>query len=137
MLAITASTGIAATHVQGVTIHSWSGIGIKESLNETDLTHLLKKKLIKQHYQKTKTLIIDEISMLHPYQLDMIDTIARRLLKVDEPVGGLQVIVCGDFFQLPPVSSAIFHQRRFWFCMVCNEGVVDLWHKNKLSNVFQ
>jgi ATP-dependent DNA helicase PIF1 len=114
-VAMTASTGIAATHVQGVTIHSWSGIGIKESLHETDLAHLLKKKLIKQHYQKTKTLIIDEISMLHPHQLDMIDTIARHLLKTDEPFGGLQVIVCGDFFQLPPVSSALSPQKQFAF----------------------
>jgi ATP-dependent DNA helicase PIF1 len=114
-VAMTASTGIAATHVQGVTIHSWSGIGIKESLNETDLEYLLKKKLITKHYQETKTLIIDEISMLHPHQLDMIDTIARRLLKADEPFGGLQVIVCGDFFQLPPVSSGLSHQKRFAF----------------------
>ncbi|MBP6104494.1 MAG: AAA family ATPase [Gammaproteobacteria bacterium] len=115
IVAITASTGIAATHVQGVTIHSWSGIGIKDSLNETELEHLLKKKVIKQHYKKTKVLIIDEISMLHPHQLDMIDTIARCLLKADEPFGGLQVIVCGDFFQLPPVSSALSPQKRFAF----------------------
>ena len=114
-VAMTASTGIAATHVQGVTIHAWSGIGIKESLNETDLQHLLKKKLIKKHYQETKTLIIDEISMLHPYQLDMIDSIARYLLKRDEPFGGLQVILCGDFFQLPPVSSGLSHPNRFAF----------------------
>ena len=81
-VAMTASTGIAATHVQGVTIHSWSGIGVKERLNDTNLAHLLKKKLIKKHYEKTKTLIIDEISMLHPYQLDMTDTIARYILEI-------------------------------------------------------
>jgi hypothetical protein len=43
--------------------------------------------------------------MLHPHQLDMIDTLARAMLKPDEPFGGLQVILCGDFFQLPPVSG--------------------------------
>lgn len=104
-IAVTASTGIAATHLQGVTIHSWSGIGIRDSINEKDLEKILTSKLIKRNYKKTKTLIIDEISMLHKHQLDMIDTIARHILEFDKPFGGLQVILCGDFFQLPPVSS--------------------------------
>jgi hypothetical protein len=62
--------------------------------------------LTKQNYKKTKTLIIDEISMLHKHQLDMIDTVARHILGTEKPFGGMQVILCGDFFQLPPVSSA-------------------------------
>jgi len=114
-VAVTASTGIAATHLQGVTIHSWSGMGIKDSLSAEDLEHILKKKLIKHHYKNTKTLIIDEISMLHGYQLDMVDRIARHMLKPDEPFGGLQVILCGDFFQLPPVSTASSKEIRFAF----------------------
>lgn len=114
-VAVTASTGLAATHLQGVTIHSWSGIGIKEHLHEKDLAYLAKKKLIKDHYQKTKVLMIDEISMLHAYQLDMIDKIARHFLKPHEPFGGLQVIVCGDFFQLPPVASRTSKTVRFAF----------------------
>lgn len=103
---MTASTGIAATHLQGVTIHSWSGIGIKDSINEKDLEKIITSKLIKRNYKKTKTLIIDEISMLHQYQLDMIDNIARHILEPNKAFGGLQVILCGDFFQLPPVSSS-------------------------------
>ncbi len=105
-VAVTASTGIAATHLYGVTIHSWSGIGVRERLTEEDLEKILTKKLIKQNYKKTKTLIIDEISMLHKYQLDMIDMVARRILGTEKPFGGMQIILCGDFFQLPPVSSA-------------------------------
>lgn len=105
-VAVTASTGIAATHLQGVTIHSWSGIGVRDSLTSEDLEKILTKKLIKQNYKKTKTLIIDEISMLHKHQLDMIDTVARHILGTEKPFGGMQVILCGDFFQLPPVSSA-------------------------------
>lgn len=105
-IAVTASTGIAATHLQGATIHSWSGIGIRDSLNEKDLDKIISSKLIKRNYKKAKTLIIDEISMLHKHQLDMVDTIARRILDPDKPFGGLQVILCGDFFQLPPVSSS-------------------------------
>lgn len=104
-VAITASTGIAATHLQGTTIHSWSGIGVRDYLSQQDLEKLLTNKRIKRNYNKTKVLIIDEISMLHKHQLDMVDMIARYILRKEEAFGGIQVVLCGDFFQLPPVSS--------------------------------
>jgi ATP-dependent exoDNAse (exonuclease V) alpha subunit len=105
-VAVTASTGIAATHLHGVTIHSWSGMGVRDNIGEKELEKMLTRGLIKRNYKNTKTLIIDEISMLHKHQLDMIDTISRYILEPDKPFGGLQVILCGDFFQLPPVSSS-------------------------------
>lgn len=105
VVAVTASTGIAATHLQGMTIHSWSGIGIKDDLDDKDLLNLKKNSRIKRHYEEAKVLIIDEISMLHPHQLDMVDQVAKTILKSAEPFGGMQVIFCGDFFQLPPVSN--------------------------------
>jgi len=105
VVAVTASTGIAATHLQGVTLHSWSGIGVNDSLTRKDLEKLESNSRIKRNYQKTKVLIIDEISMLHKHQLDMVDTIARHMLNSDDAFGGMQIILCGDFFQLPPVSS--------------------------------
>lgn len=104
--AVTASTGIAATHLHGMTIHSWSGIGVKNQLEQKELEKIAKTPRIREHYEKTKVLIIDEISMLHPHQLDMVDTIAKNILKNDLPFGGMQVVLCGDFFQLPPVSSS-------------------------------
>lgn len=104
-VAVTASTGIAATHLQGVTIHSWSGIGVKDQLTQKDLDNLLETNRIKRNYEKAKVLIIDEISMLHKFQLEMVDSIARLMLKRDQPFGGIQVVLCGDFFQLPPVST--------------------------------
>ncbi len=112
-VAMTASTGIAATHLHGTTIHAWSGIGIKDSISQLDLEKLHKNKRIKSNYKKTKVLIIDEISMLHKYQLDMVDFIARNFLDPDSVFGGLQVIVCGDFFQLPPVSSSLEEEKQF------------------------
>ncbi|MDF1827735.1 MAG: PIF1 family DEAD/DEAH box helicase [Legionellaceae bacterium] len=105
-VAVTASTGIAATHVQGTTIHAWSGIGVRNHVTQHDLEKLLKIPRIRSHYKKTHVLIIDEVSMLHPYQLDMVDKIARYMRNCDEPFGGIQVVLCGDFFQLPPVSTA-------------------------------
>ncbi len=103
-VAVTASTGIAATHIDGRTIHSWSGIGVRDSLNEGELEKLAGNARIRRNYEKTKVLVIDEISMLHPHQLDMVDRIARRMLDFSRPFGGLQVVLCGDFFQLPPVT---------------------------------
>ena len=105
-VAITASTGIAATHLQGMTIHAWSGMGVRDSISNKDMEKILTTPRLKRNYKNTKVLIIDEISMLHKHQLDMVDSIACYVLDNDEPFGGIQVVVCGDFFQLPPVSNA-------------------------------
>jgi len=106
-VAVTASTGIAATHLQGSTIHAWSGIGVKDSLTDKDIEKILTTDRIKRNYKKTRVLIIDEISMLHKHQLDMVDQIAKLMSGNDKPFGGIQVVLCGDFFQLPPISSTM------------------------------
>lgn len=103
-VAITASTGIAATHMNGKTIHSWAHIGIKEYLTATDLQHLFKRKEHRQAIAEAKVLIIDEVSMLHHFRLDMVDAILRKVHGKDEAFGGIQVVLCGDLFQLPPVT---------------------------------
>ncbi|MEX0933642.1 MAG: helix-turn-helix domain-containing protein [Candidatus Paceibacterota bacterium] len=103
---ITASTGIAATHMNGVTIHSWSGIGVKDSLSDSDIHDLVKKRYLAKHFEKTNVLIIDEISMLHSFQLDMVDRICRAFKQNDSAFGGVQVVLCGDFFQLPPIGAS-------------------------------
>lgn len=100
--AITASTGIAASHFDGVTIHSWSGIGVRDSLSESDLEKIKKKK---RSIEDTAVLIIDEISMLHSRQWEMVNQVTKYCRGNDKPFGGLQIIVCGDFFQLPPVEK--------------------------------
>lgn len=101
-VAITATTGLAATHIGGNTIHAWSGIGIHDELPQKFFDNLSKSR--REIIEKTDTLIIDEISMLHDYRLDMVDVVARTVRKSDEPFGGIQIILCGDFFQLPPVN---------------------------------
>lgn len=104
-VAVTASTGIAATHLGGQTIHSWAGIGIKNKLEGHDLSKIAANRSRKQRITSARILIIDEISMLHPYRLDMVDEVCRFVRQVDLPFGGLQVVLCGDFFQLPPVED--------------------------------
>lgn len=101
--AVTASTGIASTHIGGTTIHAWSGIGIKQRLGAFDLDALEEKANVYKRWTDTQVLIIDEISMLHASFVDMLDQVGKHLRRSDKPFGGLQVVFTGDFFQLPPV----------------------------------
>ena len=104
-VAVTASTGIAATHMSGTTIHSWSGIGIKDELSERDLTTLSRKQFLADRLKDTAVLIIDEISMLHAKQLNAVNEVLKHVRKSPLAFGGIQVVVAGDFFQLPPIGS--------------------------------
>ncbi len=106
-VAITASTGIAATHMNGQTIHGWAGIGIRESLGDFEMEQLEQKQYLWKRFEKARVLIIDEVSMLHAHRLDMVERVCRRFKRNDLPFGGLQVILSGDFFQLPPVTRRV------------------------------
>lgn len=101
-VSVTATTGLAATHINGTTLHAWSGIGVKDELEEDFEDYLLKSR--RDIIETTDVLVIDEISMLHDYRLDMVDTVARKVRDDERPFGGIQVVLCGDFFQLPPVN---------------------------------
>ena len=101
--AITASTGIAATHIGGMTIHSWCGIGIKTELDRHDLNKIASTKYIEKRVRQTKILIIDEVSMLPPETITMVDLVCREIKQNSEPFGGIIVVFVGDFFQLPPI----------------------------------
>jgi hypothetical protein len=101
---ITAATGIAATHVGGMTLHSWSGIGVNDFLTDADVDRIASKEHISKRITKAKVLIIEEISMLSAATFEMADKICREVRRIDRPFGGLPVILVGDFFQLPPIS---------------------------------
>jgi ATP-dependent exoDNAse (exonuclease V) alpha subunit len=105
-VAVTASTGIAATHIGGSTIHSWSGLGIKDVLSQWDIELLKNNDRLIKRYNSTDILVIDEVSMLHGSRLDMVNQVCKLLRGSDKPFGGLQVILVGDLFQLPPVSRS-------------------------------
>ncbi|MFZ2522700.1 MAG: AAA family ATPase [Minisyncoccia bacterium] len=112
-VAVTASTGIAATHIGGMTIHSWSGLGIRDTLSDYDIENLMQKPYLYKRFERTKVLVIDEVSMLHHFRLDMIEWICRQMKRNERPFGGMQIILCGDFFQLPPVSRGNSEQSEF------------------------
>ena len=107
---VTAATGIAATHVGGLTLHSWSGIGIAESLSRADVDRIAGKEHIAKRIMKAKVLIIEEISMLSSATFEMADAVCREVRRVDKPFGGLTVVLVGDFFQLPPVARRSFSE---------------------------
>ena len=101
-VSVTATTGLAATHLGGTTIHSWSGIGISDEIEQGFSDRISKTR--RGIVEKTDVLVIDEISMLHDFRLDLIDEILRGVRESDQPFGGVQVVMSGDFFQLPPIN---------------------------------
>ena len=101
-VSVTATTGLAATHLGGNTIHAWSGIGIYDYLSKKFFEKIPKTRM--EIIKNTDILVIDEISMLHDFRLDMVEEICRIIRQNDKPFGGIQVILCGDFFQLPPIN---------------------------------
>lgn len=135
VVAVTATTGLAATHLGGNTIHAWSGIGVHDELPKNFYKDLPKGR--RDMIAKTDVLVIDEISMLHDFRLDMIDEVARKIRKDDRPFGGLQVVLCGDFFQLPPVNrrdsreggfvvhSRAWHATRLTICYLTEQHRQD------------
>lgn len=104
-IAVTASTGIAACNIGGVTIHSFAGIGIGVDSAEQLTTRIRKNKKAMSRWLRTKVLIIDEVSMVDGDLFDKLAQIGSALRKDPRPFGGIQVIVTGDFFQLPPVAK--------------------------------
>lgn len=103
-VAVTASTGIAATHIGGMTIHAWSGIGTKDTLTSYDLDQIATRERVVKRIKKAQVLVIDEISMLDGKIVDMVNAVCRTVRQNNDPFGGLQVVFVGDFFQLPPVT---------------------------------
>src|SRR3990172_841072 len=112
--AYTASTGIAATHGHGVTIHAWSGIGVRETLDRRDLDTLAANRraaapLQRGHGAGIGVLLIDKISIPPARSLGLVDAFCRHIRGSAAPFGGLQVVLVGDFFQLPPVVRSEEH----------------------------
>ena len=125
-VAVTASTGIAATHIGGQTIHSWSGLGIRDTLTDRDIDDMMQKSYLYKRFENAKVLIIDEISMLHHFRLDLIEWVCRQFKHNDAPFGGMQVVLCGDFFQLPPITRGEIYESQFAF-------KADTWEGSNFS----
>lgn len=114
-LGVSATTGISALQIKGRTVHSLLGLGIGSKSAIELFTRNRRKfpKLIKD-IRAMSALIIDEISMM---SAEFLTTISEYLVLVrgaNAPFGGLQIIFCGDFCQLSPVSGDYCFKARVW-----------------------
>ncbi|OGH96830.1 MAG: hypothetical protein A2039_06410 [Candidatus Melainabacteria bacterium GWA2_34_9] len=123
---VTSTTGLAAVNIQGQTIHSWAGVGICNKPVNVVAENILKRSKLKKQVLNCNILAIDEISMLDARTFDYIDTVLRMARDIDEPFGGIQVLLFGDFFQLPPVEK---YEKGFCFSSNC-------WKELNLKTVF-
>lgn len=106
-VALTSTTGITALNIGGTTVMHWSGVSADDdpSISETDATAKAISRVrgsleLSQRWRSTETLVIDEISMLSARLFTRLEAVARAIRNCDRPFGGMQVIVCGDFFQV-------------------------------------
>jgi ATP-dependent DNA helicase PIF1 len=101
----TAPTGLAAIHISGTTIYYWAGIGLGNKDYKTLLREIKKNKAAYKRWMDVQLLIIDEISMIDADLFDKLNILAQNLKNNGKFFGGIQVIICGDFLQLPPISN--------------------------------
>ncbi len=105
---VCALTGCAAILLEcnATTLHSFAGIGLANGTVNQVVDRVAGNKKKRANWNKTKLLIIDEVSMLSSKLFNIIDLIAKRVKKErDKPFGGIQIIFAGDFYQLPPVGE--------------------------------
>ncbi len=114
---VTAMTGCAALLLgsRAKTLHSWAGIGLGRGTVDALAAEVMKSPYAKRRWKTTDILVIDEISMMSPELLEKLNAIGKRVRGNAKPWGGIQLILCGDFYQLPPVGAALSTMGRFAF----------------------
>ena len=112
---ITSTTGISAILINGTTLHSYAGIGLGNKSNDFYINKIKKNIRLNKKWLNTKILIIDEISMLEPELFEKLEFIARKVRNNEKKFGGIQLILSGDFLQLPPVNSKkLCFESKIW-----------------------
>jgi len=112
---VTAPTGIAAANVGGQTTHSFAGVGLGTERGRKLLKQVRMNRGAVQRWRSAVVLIIDEVSMLDGELFEELSSIAASIRACRKPFGGLQLILCGDFLQLPPVQVCGELHKRFAF----------------------
>ena len=134
---ITSSTGISAVNIKGKTLHSFLGIGIGNS-SAIDLYMKAKKfKHLMDRLREIKLLVIDEISMISSELFDKVSEYLQIVRKCQVPFGGIQLVLCGDLFQLPPVNGDFCFKSATWNIMdieTCNLKTIV---RQKDDHIFQ
>ncbi|XP_024540382.1 ATP-dependent DNA helicase pfh1-like [Selaginella moellendorffii] len=131
---VTASTGIAACSIGGTTLHSFAGVGLGQLDERRLAAAVMASKESRSRWTTAKALVIDEISMIDAELWDKVDYVGRAVRNRPERFGGLQLLVTGDFFQLPPVQKA-GETKNFAFQARCWRECFDL--QMELTYVFR
>lgn len=132
---MTASTGLAACNIGGQTLHSFAGIGLGKEDVPTLVQKIRRNAKAKNRWLRTKTLIIDEVSMVDGDLFDKLSQIARDIRKNGRAFGGIQLVITGDFFQLPPVPEGGKREAKFAFDAATWNTSID--HTIGLTQVFR
>ncbi|KAF5615896.1 DNA repair and recombination pif1 mitochondrial [Fusarium sp. NRRL 52700] len=135
-VAVTASTGLAACNIGGITLHSFSGIGLGKEDAPTLVKKIRRNPKAKNRWLRTKCLVIDEISMVDGDLFDKLSTIGRTIRNNGRPWGGIQLIITGDFFQLPPVPEQ-GAKRETKFAFDASTWTTSIDHTIGLTQVFR
>ncbi|KAK3859893.1 hypothetical protein Pcinc_034023 [Petrolisthes cinctipes] len=109
---VTASTGVAACQIGGTTLHAFAGIGSGQAPLQ-QCFQLASRKVVAQQWKRCRHLIVDEISMVDGGFFKKLEAVGRMIRGNEKPFGGIQLIFCGDFLQLPPVTR---HGEKRIFC---------------------
>jgi len=136
-IAVTASTGLAACNIGGVTLHSFGGIGLGKEDVPTLVKKIKRNAKAKNRWMRTKILIVDEISMVDGDLFDKLEGIARALRNNGRPFGGIQLVITGDFFQLPPVPDFDNKARGVKFAFDAGTWSTAVHHTIGLTEVFR
>lgn len=117
-LQVCAMTGVASILLEcnAKTIHSWSGIGISNGTKEEILKKVKKSSYYRKNWCDIEILIVDEVSMMSQHMFEVLDYIAQHIRKNSRPFGGIQIIMFGDCFQLPPVCKDPNDKLKKNFC---------------------
>lgn len=134
-LSVTASTGLAACNIGGQTLHSFAGIGLGKEDVPTLVKKIRRNAKAKNRWLRTKTLIIDEVSMVDGELFDKLSLIARTIRNNGRAFGGIQLVITGDFFQLPPVPDGGKKEAKFAFDAATWNTSID--HTIGLTEVFR
>eukprot|EP00928_Gymnodinium_smaydae_P040769 TRINITY_DN2761_c0_g1_i1.p1 TRINITY_DN2761_c0_g1~~TRINITY_DN2761_c0_g1_i1.p1 ORF type:complete len:687 (+),score=96.16 TRINITY_DN2761_c0_g1_i1:62-2062(+) len=131
-LAVTAPTGLAAANIGGVTTHSWAGVRLGVGSPRRLLEVVRRNPAALRRWREASALVIDEVSMLSPALFEALDYIGREVRNSQKPFGGLQLILSGDFLQLPPIvtgkSTNVESQQRQIFCFQS-----EAWQRCRLT----
>lgn len=130
---VCAMTGCAAILLQcnAKTVHSWAGIGLGDAQKALTNSYTCKR------WRSTDILIIDEVSMMSVELFELLNELGKTIRRSSKPFGGIQVIFCGDFHQLPPINSPFCFESPMWDSIFDENIIMNTIFRQKTASFQQ